>query len=418
MDAILLVLPALAYAWWTRPDRRRTLLPAAAGFSPLIAWLLFAFWYYGFPFPNTAYAKLKTGVGAIELIRCGVHYFRNSRRTDPVTLAVIGGTLLPTAAAWLYGARSRWRASARMWNHAAALAAVAGGIVLYFAYTLKIGGDYMSGRFFAAPLLLAAIILAAFGRGTAGPRRVIAWVAPSLAAGAVLCVALARANSPLRAGRYYEVHTPVEALVDEYRISDERGVYFADLGLFHAPTLPPGRGWGQLLRHNGEAQRSERPAGNVALIALAGVWCYYGPRDLHYLDVFALCDPLLAHLPPPYDPGWRVGHLRRSLPLGYFETLVSGRNQVADPNLAVYYDKIRLVSRGPLFSLTRLREAVKLNLGRYEPLIDYDYYRHPDFLPETSPGWSPEKGWPGIVLPPPRFRSPPSPPTSSPGSRP
>jgi len=66
LDAVLLVAPALAVSGW-RSLRARGLLASsnalAAGLLPLAAWELFSFVYYGFPFPNTAYAKLETGLG-------------------------------------------------------------------------------------------------------------------------------------------------------------------------------------------------------------------------------------------------------------------------------------------------------------------------------------------------------------------
>jgi len=37
------------------------------GFAPLLLWELFAVVYYGFPFPNTAYAKLAAGIPSSEL---------------------------------------------------------------------------------------------------------------------------------------------------------------------------------------------------------------------------------------------------------------------------------------------------------------------------------------------------------------
>ena len=38
------------------------------GFLPLLCWEMFALLYYGFPFPNTAYAKLSHGLPRGELL--------------------------------------------------------------------------------------------------------------------------------------------------------------------------------------------------------------------------------------------------------------------------------------------------------------------------------------------------------------
>src|SRR4029453_14499088 len=55
MDHALLVLPALGLSLVRRPVAWRSV---ALGLAPLVAWLIFALVYYGFAYPNTAYAKL------------------------------------------------------------------------------------------------------------------------------------------------------------------------------------------------------------------------------------------------------------------------------------------------------------------------------------------------------------------------
>lgn len=64
MDAALIFAPALAHS--ASNERRRsglraTLKELLLGFTPFLAWELFSLFYYGFLFPNTAYAKLNTG---------------------------------------------------------------------------------------------------------------------------------------------------------------------------------------------------------------------------------------------------------------------------------------------------------------------------------------------------------------------
>jgi hypothetical protein len=68
LDAGLLVLPALAVAAMAGAWRA-TVRAAAAGLAPLAAWHVFSLVYYGVPFPNTAYAKLQTGIAARGVFR-------------------------------------------------------------------------------------------------------------------------------------------------------------------------------------------------------------------------------------------------------------------------------------------------------------------------------------------------------------
>ena len=144
IDAGLLVLPAFLVAAWQRPYRPHV-LATLAGLAPFVAWEVFSVIYYGFPFPNTAYAKLATGISALKLFVQGGHYFANSLRFDTVTLLTIAAALIST----LHPSMRHLRPLAL-------------GIVLYLFYILRIGGDFMFGRFFAAPFFSSLIILAQF----------------------------------------------------------------------------------------------------------------------------------------------------------------------------------------------------------------------------------------------------------------
>jgi len=53
------------------------------GFAPLLLWELFAVVYYGFPFPNTAYAKLAAGIPSSELWLQGLGYTLSQITFDP-----------------------------------------------------------------------------------------------------------------------------------------------------------------------------------------------------------------------------------------------------------------------------------------------------------------------------------------------
>ena len=90
LDDSLLFLPALAYQFWQCRSQLRTAIGVTlAGFLPLIAWEVFATFYYGFPFPNTYYAKAQTGLETLYLLKQGTAYFSNSIHWDPFTLGAI-----------------------------------------------------------------------------------------------------------------------------------------------------------------------------------------------------------------------------------------------------------------------------------------------------------------------------------------
>ena len=117
--------------------------------APLALWHAFALVYYGALLPNTAAAKLGAGIGAAVLAARSAWAFEWVARIDPLTLPAIAAGL--GAGLWLAVRERR-----------AMPAALALGIVLHLLWIVRIGGDFMGGRFFVAPLWVAALLLAAW----------------------------------------------------------------------------------------------------------------------------------------------------------------------------------------------------------------------------------------------------------------
>jgi len=347
LDAGLLLLPPLVAAW-ARSRQARGLGAVAAGFVPLILWETFSFFYYGTLLPNTALAKLNFGlIGRPELLEQGWHYLSDSIKVDPVTLSVIGaGLALPLA-------RKAWRALP-----------ISAGVVLYLVYIVRIGGDFMSGRFLTAPLVAAVAILVS---GALRLRQEI-----YLATCVPLVVLVLRTPySPLLTSPEYGADVPPERWINPYGIADERAYYYPHTGLLMALERAglPDHEWAMA----GRAARLKGPA-IVQDMAIGFLGYFAGPR-VHVVDQLGLADPLLARLPPA-DPDWRIGHFLRMVPDGYVETLTGGENRIADENLAAYYDVLARVTRGDLFDVDRLVEAWKLNTGGYDHYLDaYAYFR-------------------------------------------
>ena len=141
MDTLLFYLPALIVVLRNQFNKRGFLI-MLAGFSPFILWEIFSVIYYCFPIPNTYYAKLNTGVPLNEELTQGILYFFNSLGWDPITLTITFSALLMTFI------------SKRKEEILIAL-----GVVLYLAYIIYVGGDFMSGRFFSTPLILSVVLL-------------------------------------------------------------------------------------------------------------------------------------------------------------------------------------------------------------------------------------------------------------------
>jgi arabinofuranosyltransferase len=334
MDTLLLYLPALAWALREIPRKQAARL-LAIGFSPFLAWELFSLFYYGFLFPNTAYAKLATGVPRTDLIEQGFYYFLNSLSVDPVTLVAI-------AAAALLAWKGRQLGE---------LALVA-GVGLYLAYTLWIGGDFMGGRFFSAPLVVGALILSRWKTDLAGMSSLL----PFLIVGVV---GLSTPFAPLLSDSHYARHRQVAA--DNARITDERAFYYEGTGLLRSSRefeMP-----NQKAAIEGRQAREQGAA--VVVRGGVGMFGYHAGPSVHIIEPWAVCDPLLARLPVPAGAFWRIGHFRREIPDGYEQTQRSGTNKIADPQIAQLYDALEIVTRDPLFSGRRFTEIWKLNTGAY-----------------------------------------------------
>ena len=78
-DLILLVLPfCIVVLWKCHRSVEATTITIACAIAPTAIWTIFSLVYYGTAFPNTAYAKLGTGISTAEYIRQGVVYLEHS----------------------------------------------------------------------------------------------------------------------------------------------------------------------------------------------------------------------------------------------------------------------------------------------------------------------------------------------------
>lgn len=348
-DVALAVAPALLWVVGRAAPtlRARTVRALAVGALPLVAWTAFSVVYYGFPFPNTAYAKLNGGQMGPWLHPNAGAYFVNSLAWDHGTLPLVA---LGVGVGLVAALRSR--------QDRVVLAPLA-GLAAYLVYAVRIGGDYMSGRLFALPLLLAALVLVHVARRP--------WPAATLAAGAVLASLTGPRPPVTSAGAY----APLPE--DATGVRDERGAYATSFGLL--AVLREHRydaGWAP--QASGYALRSAPPRAIVwGAIGFSG---FVNGPDVPTIDDLGLSDPLLARLPATNaDIGWGRGHLVRAVPEGYEQSIELGENRIVDPALHRYYDALLLVTTGPIWRAERFRAIWALNTGQYRGLLD-EYAAH------------------------------------------
>lgn len=341
-DLLLLLLPPLLLFLWDNRSKE-AMIGCAVGALPFVAWTLFSLVYYGYPFPNTAYAKLNTGIPTGELFRQGLLYLYSSVEHDPITPACIAA-----AVAVAFAGRSRREI------------ALAAGIVLYVIYTVRVGADFMEGRFFSAPFFAGLCLISRVRFSEAST------VAISSVAIAVLT--LAGRGAPILCRSDYS-----NSEVRPYFIQDERGVYYPHTGLMRIhhrdQSMPRDHRWAE----EGKADHGQR---KVVARGAVGFYGYFAGPRVHVIDIYALGEPLLARLPISNPEAWQPGHyLRWPLPKGYEASVTRNRNLVEEPKLRELYDHVRRVTRGRLFSWERFRSIWVLNTSAYKGYIPEQWWK-------------------------------------------
>lgn len=344
MDAGLFVGPALAVVLW----RWHNLRALVGGMLPFLAWEAFSLVYYGFLVPNTSHAKLSTGIPAGELAEQGVVYLGDLVVRDPM------GALLLALGAGLGLVGGVTHARAWLGREAAPLLPALGlGSLLYTLYVVRVGGDFMSGRFWAPGIWVGALLLLL---GAPAGRGLVALVVAGL---------LALAFPRERPGP--EVKLPANG------IADERAAYW-ETNTLERYVRGGGPGAHRFCRE-GRTARAEgaraRAAGDQLVVQtfVVGMMGFCAGPEVILVDGGALTDPLLARLPME-DPRWRPGHYGRYVPRGYAEYRRSGDPSGMDDDLARYVARLALVTRGPLLGGERWVAISGFMTGAWDADLD------------------------------------------------
>lgn len=348
-DLGLLLLPALIYAW-RRTEGKGKWKMVLMGMLPFLLWELFALWYYGFLFPNPWFAKLGRGVPLAEKIGEGQTYFLDTLLHDPVTMLVLLGGMLVA-----FVGKKNGRAALGI------------GVLLYVAAVIWSGGDFMRGRFFAAPFLMGVLVMA-----NMEIKRTYA-----LTIGGILVLGgCLMPDCPLWSGPNYHIgRTEDPKAMYPNGITDERAMawrmsgWIADVEekTIHKVEADARAAW--------KAHREGRGEPRLEKGVAIGFLGYRRGPDVHVLDQLALSDPLLARL-PAMELSWkRPGHFPRMIPWGYDNHLQGEPGGLHDRELHAYNAALQEITRGDLWSMRRLKTIFRFNFGAYREHVDKDRYR-------------------------------------------
>jgi len=348
MDAVLMFVPMILYVYLAKRDNvsfAKAVGLGITGLLPFILWELFSLFYFGFLVPNTAFVKLGTNIPKRDYIVRGLQYVLNTIICDPAVL------FIPFAAVVILLFIRKFR-----FMHLAL------GILLYGIYVIYIGGDFMLGRHFTVMFLMSVIgclyvINNEQGYSVGAKKFVFAVVA--------CCLIYSLTTNVITKQFVFgeNFNSP---------ISDERGTYFKFTSLFNNIISYSSTGkmcitdaWDD----QGVIDLIEADCNSGILRMVPGI-TKYDHNDMYLNDLYALGDPYLSKLPAVIEPGWRIGHMYREAPEGYYETVMYGENVIKNEAAAQYYEVIKLITRGDLFDGDRIKAIIDINLGKYDYLIE------------------------------------------------
>ncbi len=347
MDNFLIVIPMLTYIFFRCPEKLLyKLLILIIGMFPLITWELFSILYYGFPFPNTAYAKLYTGIPLEQYLERGLSYLRDSFLSD---LPLLTGFLLCIVQVF------------RAKNLKGYVLLI--GVTLYLIYVIYIGGDFMAGRHLTVIYLLSLIgflclvrldtiklfyavfsLIALFFAYTT--------VAPSInRAIYTQNYGCHQGSSTTDEKQFYQIRNIFEYIfrhsdIEQFVVANCKSLHFKDRKGFDRVVF------------------DEFIPGKCAYYLKKAV----SPK-LHIVDLFALSDEFRSRLPAVKQKRWRTGHMWRQIPCGYLKTIESGSNLLYDENLKKYYEYLYQVVANDVFDINRLKIIINMNIGKYDYLV-------------------------------------------------
>jgi len=355
-NALLYALP-IATMFFSRRQYLADTVSLLISALPVAAWFAFAVFYYGQALPDTYYAKLTAGIDKDFLAAQGMTYLaRFAERDMPSFLVIVAGLALAARVAM---------GSAIPGDTRVRFAATASSLLLFVAYVVHAGGDYMEGRFFSTPFVVAVILLAesvlTMQQQTASattrdvlPRIICIGAMASLLSS--ICMPDLILGPPHVKDRMWkygfcDIHThqwnfSLKSWSHMEKGLDDRGIAIQRKTL-EVPSSD------SFFEYNGAA----------------GVNGYYSGPSYGMIDAYGLVDPVMSRLPAG---NYMPGHFYRIAPAGYEKARRTGDTSELEPALRSYYEIMRTVKSGPLFSADRIAAAVTFATGRYDHYL-HDY---------------------------------------------
>jgi arabinofuranosyltransferase len=339
MDTAVAYAPMMLFLAW---QHRRNLpfKEIFTGMIPILGWMVFSLFYYGFIFPNTMYAKVGAELPVANYIKVGLYYVAEYAMADPMIAGIL---IYMIALTWTSHFR-RFLRSPDNYDHARVFF-LGVGMTLYSLYVIRVGGSYITCLFMSLPSFMALCLFAFTVPGR--------YERIGLSALVALCGLFIATDSLAETSFWNHLRMPIAR---KYKVSNFKPEFLLDFDKNnYSITL------------NKFEKHFERCEDSVFIMhGKGGRGSYYGSWCRHQMGKYALGDALLAHLPSAIPHIGRISHIPRSLPDGYTHALETNDLSQMHPMLQEYYRPLHFIIRGDLWSWERLVTIVKFNLGLYD----------------------------------------------------
>ena len=347
LDAITYIAPFSAF-FILKHSFKQNLINFIKFGWPFYLHLLFAFIYFGSIFPNSYYAKIDSvGISMMERILTFVKYHWTVIYRSPLDFLFL---LSPFLLFFIFREEFSPARKAK-----AILSLIACFLVQF--YVFWIGSDHLHPRLLGVPMFLSLLVIIEFYAPLIHKDFNLNSKSTSIPVILTFIILIAIAG--------FSTFIPLKKL-DLMDHKDHRGgaaKFNNSIGqsgsfLVHDAQMT--------VAHNRLTKREEydyltRPKKSphlVSFVAEAGTILKVG-SNVHMVDYMGLGDPLMSRIKTT-QKHYAPGHNYRPIPRGYPETLMEGTNKIIHPEIAAYYDKLKHVISGKLFSASRFKDIFYL----------------------------------------------------------
>ncbi len=346
----------------------KTSILIASAFTPLLLWLIFATFYYGYPLPDTYYSKLAAQTPEKLMLLFSLNYYYRFIETNLSSALLILGSL---GFSLFVICKKIITLKAAFFKNEAALrtSAAAVSIILYLSYCLTIG-DYMLGRFFTITLLVALLLLV-YNFSTYenfGERK------NKIFCGLFALIILVKIAN-IFSGNFIYNCSP-EHIKTDYECKKKNAYQWKSWVHIYRTFTPSwkltknshiAQDWpdiGAMLNVVSKLDSTKRPFHFTHFSA--GVMPFYAGEYYWITDELAYTEPFLVRLPAVFH---KPGHFIRSLPSGYIDWRFNDKERALDSDLKYYYNNLRDIKTQPLFNISRLKKIIAFNSGTYNDYL-------------------------------------------------